>query len=238
MKITEYSLSGPDFDIALITDVHERNLNRILGILSERRPELILITGDMTDRMYSNRLREKTLEGFKAIAAIGRTFFSLGNHEKDLGEKELALISETGATVLDNSWVSLGEDIWLGGMSSLAYRNTDGHERRDHSGFLDAFCSLGGYKILMCHHPEYYEWYLKGRDIDLILSGHAHGGQWRFFDRGVYAPGQGLWPKYTKGVYEGRLVVSAGCSNSAPVPRLFNPTEVVLITVRGKNTLA
>ena len=90
----------------------------------------------------------------------------------------------------------------------------------------------------MCHHPEYYEWYPIIKSADLVLSGHAHGGQWRFFGRGVYAPGQGLWPKYTKGVYDGRLVVSAGCSNSTtPVPRLFNPSEVVFVSLDEQNPL-
>ena len=64
---------------------------------------------------------------------------------------------------------------------------------------------------------------------ELVLSGHAHGGQWQFFGHGVWAPGQGWWPRYTKGVYVGRLVVSAGLSNTTWVPRICNPTEVVYI---------
>lgn len=62
-----------------------------------------------------------------------------------------------------------------------------------------------------------------------MLSGHAHGGQIRILGRGVFSPGQGLFPKYTKGIYEGRLVVSAGCSNTASIPRWGNPCEVVAI---------
>lgn len=64
---------------------------------------------------------------------------------------------------------------------------------------------------------------------DLITCGHAHGGQVRLFGHGLFAPGQGFWPHYTKGVYGGKMVISAGCSNTAPVPRLFNPTEIVYI---------
>ena len=238
MRKTEYTLSGPGISMALITDMHERNIGRILRILDERPSDIILITGDMTDSMFSNRLRERTLRNFRAIAQKGKTYFSIGNHEKDLGERELSLISDTGTCVLDNRYVRLRDGVWLGGLSSLTYRNPDSHPRTHFSDFLDRFCELHGYRILMCHHPEYYEWYLKDRQIDLILSGHAHGGQWRFSGRGVYAPGQGMWPKYTKGVYDGRLIVSAGCSNSAPVPRLFNPTEVVFVTAGEQNTLA
>jgi predicted MPP superfamily phosphohydrolase len=99
--------------------------------------------------------------------------------------------------------------------------------------WLTAFSATPGYHILLCHHPEYFP--RIPESIELVLSGHAHGGQWRLYNPfkrqwiGVFAPGQGLWPRWTKGVYEGRLVVSAGLSNTVSVPRLFNPTEIVYI---------
>ena len=99
--------------------------------------------------------------------------------------------------------------------------------------WLDEFEKEGGYKILLSHHPEYWtirEPKLEGREIDLVLSGHAHGGQIRLFGQGLYAPGQGLLPKYTKGEYKGRygeMIVSAGLSNTYKVPRVFNRLEVV-----------
>lgn len=88
-----------------------------------------------------------------------------------------------------------------------------------------AAASPDAFHVVISHHPEYLP--LVPPSVDLVLSGHAHGGQWRVFSHGVWCPGQGLWPKYTKGVYEGRLVVSAGLSNTAKVPRIFNPCEVV-----------
>ena len=96
--------------------------------------------------------------------------------------------------------------------------------------WLDDFCSVDAPKVLLCHHPEYYERYLKDRAIDLTVSGHAHGGQWRFFGRGVFAPGQGLFPKYTYGVHDGRFVISTGLKVSS-IPRFFNPPEVVLLYI-------
>lgn len=99
--------------------------------------------------------------------------------------------------------------------------------------WLDAFEQHPGYHILLSHHPEYWEPYLMNRRIVLVLSGHAHGGQIRLFDHGLYAPGQGCWPKYTRGVYTGvfgSMVISTGLSNTGGiVPRLFNPREVVYI---------
>ena len=160
-------------------------------------------------------------------------------------------------SVLDNEWKSItvgNEKIVIGGLTSgyvtdyRAFRATQPAEpryprREDLYGiggsahaaahkpettWLSDFAAQPGYHILLSHHPEYWP-LLKNENIDLILSGHAHGGQWRFFGHGVWSPGQGWWPRYTKGVYEGRLVVSAGLSNTTWVPRLFNPTEVLYI---------
>ena len=96
--------------------------------------------------------------------------------------------------------------------------------------FLERFAASPQYKVLLCHHPEYYQ-QLQSYPMDLILSGHCHGGQMRVCGRGIFAPGQGLFPKYHHGVYDGRLVVSSGCSNTARIPRWGNETEVVILRI-------
>lgn len=98
--------------------------------------------------------------------------------------------------------------------------------------WLHAYATKPGYKILICHHPEYYRRYIKDTEwdtFDLIVSGHVHGGQWRIGRHGVLAPGQGLFPKYCYGCYDKKLIVSAGLSNTACIPRFGNPTELVMI---------
>lgn len=104
--------------------------------------------------------------------------------------------------------------------------------------WLSDFEKEDGFKILLSHHPEYWEMrepVLRDRNIDLVLSGHAHGGQWNIFGRGVYAPGQGFWPEYTSGEFEGphgRMIVSRGMTNSSwPVPRIGNPCEILYIEI-------
>ena len=200
--------------------------------------------------------QENVLPFLSGCAAVAPTFLSLGNHEWMLDDADLAAIEATGVVVLDNEWREIevnGKRIVIGGLTSgyvtdyRAFRDTqDGAERyprkENLSGiggavtasqhvpdtdWLEDFASAPGFHILLSHHPEYFP--LVRGEVELVISGHAHGGQWRFFNRGVWCPGQGLWPRWTRGVYEGRLVVSAGLSNTASVPRLFNPTEIVYL---------
>lgn len=106
-------------------------------------------------------------------------------------------------------------------------------QHQPETAWLSDFATAPGYHILLSHHPEYFP--LVPPSVDIFLSGHAHGGQWAYYSLrkkrmcGVWSPGQGLWPRWTRGVYEGRLIVSAGLSNTAFVPRIFNPCEVVFI---------
>ena len=111
------------------------------------------------------------------------------------------------------------------------------------SAWLDDFEQTDGYRILLCHHPEYWsqrEPMLKDRRIDLVLSGHAHGGQWQLMGRGVFAPGQGLLPKYTGGMHQGQygsMIISRGLSNPYRyAPRFGNPCEVVYVQFTAKNS--
>lgn len=198
----------------------------------------------------------------RECAKLAPTYVSLGNHEWMLDQQDLDEMAATGANVLDNTWVERN-GLAIGGLTSghvMRYRRQlstlTKEERADsryptHAGiagvvkspaellmervpdddWLMEFAAAPGFHILLSHHPEYRR--LVPKEVELTLSGHAHGGQWRVFGHGVFAPGQGVWPKLTKGVYDGRQVVSAGLANTAPVPRFFNPVEVVY--VRGAN---
>ena len=111
---------------------------------------------------------------------------------------------------------------------------TTASEHIPETAWLTDFAAIPGYHIVISHHPEYYKFIPEY--VEMCLSGHAHGGQWSYYSFrrkrmcGVFAPGQGWFPLYSKGVYEdGRLIVSAGLSNTAGVPRIMNPTEIVYI---------
>ena len=105
----------------------------------------------------------------------------------------------------------------------------NGDQNEPNAEVLRHFAALGGVKLLLCHHPEYFMPYIRRTDIALTVCGHAHGGQWRFFGRGVYAPGQGLLPRYTAGVIENRCVISRGLGNHTRIPRICNRPELVII---------
>ena len=154
-------------------------------------------------------------------------FYSIGNHERKFREREayLQAVRRSRVTLLDNSCIRF-HGVCIGGLTS-----TKGAPDAD---FLERFEKEEGYRLLLCHHPEKYRDYVAGRNIDLTLCGHAHGGQIQLFGRGLYAPGQGLFPKLTHGLYDGgKMLVSRGMTNGAKprIPRINNPCELIIVNL-------
>ena len=257
MQESFYSIPGCPCSIALISDLHEAPFEAVLASLRKNRPSLICVAGDfLIGRLPKEALKvceAGLLPFFSACASLAPCFVSLGNHEWMLTEADLELLRSCGVSVLDNTFTAFtvrDRLLVIGGLSSARVSE---YRRALRSGltpleandltrpvgvtkhvppqlaWLDGFSSRPGYHILLCHHPEYYPRWLSDRRIDLILSGHAHGGQIRLFGRGLYSPGQGLLPGLTVGVVDGRLVISRGLANTRRVPRLFNPPELVYI---------
>lgn len=262
MKETVYRISNKKkMKIALVADLHNVSGRSALLSMEKNRPDLIAVSGDLIaghnpkEAGHKVESQKNVLPFVRGCAEIAPTFVSVGNHEWMLTDDELGLFASAGAAVLDNTWTER-EGVVIGGLSS-ALRNICSFERdrsgvlypklsdlRNHdkimtsSEWLSEFERQKGYKILLCHHPEYWclrDPFLISRRIDLVLSGHTHGGQFRFLGQGAYAPGQGWFPKFTSGVHggpNGKLIISRGLSNPArPIPRIFNRTEVVYIIV-------
>ena len=170
-------------------------------------------------------------------------FFSPGNHECGISAENRRLLESLGVTVLDNEF-TVRDGLVLGGLSSGYVRPKSSFKSppEPDGGFLAAFAAVPGYHILLCHHPEYWPRFIRGRGIELTAAGHAHGGQWRFFGRGVWSPGQGFFPAYADGLYrEGNefLAVSRGMANTVRfVPRFFNPCEILLLELGGTDVPA
>ena len=227
---------GEDLDLAFVSDLHCCDNEPILEKLRDEKPDAVLVGGDF---IHNNALYQEGMEFLKHSAELCPTFCSIGNHELRYRGDLHAVVNETGAVLLDNSDVSF-RGVHIGGLTSALreQRNLKAilREQLPDLQWLEDFANQSGFKILLCHHPEYFKKYIRPLPIQLILSGHAHGGQWRIFNRGVYAVGQGLFPKYTGGFYEKRLVVSKGLGNASRVPRLNNHPEIVMLHLKAFET--
>lgn len=233
IEITEYSKYAPVSEylkLVFLSDLHDYPNEPILDKISKINPDAVLVGGDF---IHNHEKRDRGYEFLRAASSFAPTFCTVGNHERCYESKLALSVERTGAILLDNASALL-KGIHIGGLTSTT-GSLYPESCPPNTEWLEKFSGLDGYKILVSHHPEYYEKYIKQLPIDLILSGHAHGGQWRFFGKGVYAPGQGWFPKYTCGLYDERLIVSRGIGNQFRVPRINNKPEIVLLNLKAKN---
>ncbi len=257
MKITKYSLTtekkGIDIRLAVVSDLHARPYAGVIASLKAISPHMILLPGDIVEIScpYMEKRNKTGLDFLREAAKIAPCYYSYGNHElynsharkgyekasnKTLLAKNAERIREYGVNIVNDSFVTFqgNREILIGGL--VCGRDMDPETRSIgiDKGFISELSSADGYKILLCHYPHLYDQHLKSSDIDLILSGHAHGGQWRVFGRGVYAPHQGLFPKYTSGIFDRRHIISRGAVNNAfPIPRFFNSPEILEINIKS-----
>ena len=231
---TEYTVKSERVSspvrLALASDLHDGARAAALGaaMLREDPPDLLCIVGDLYESPPRNPFSfENALAFLRGLPKGLPVVYCRGNHDESRCDAVDAALAESGAVELDSSTLRLGE-LCIGGLRSALYRG----ETPDLA-FLDAFEKEEGFKLLLSHHPEYYPLYIKERkSIDLTLSGHAHGGQWKLLGLSIFAPGQGLFPKYVDGLIDsGRLCVSRGMHNSIRIPRIGVPTELVYLTV-------
>ena len=225
--LTSYTFRTDRIDsplrFAVAADLHSDAFDDVLEEFS--RCDAVLIPGDLVDRHRKNN--ENALRFLRTVPEIVPVFYSIGNHERKFRHREeyMRKVAESKATLLDNESV-LFHGVRIGGLSSTAGIPDEA--------FLDRFEKEDGYRLLLCHHPEKYRDYVAGRDIDLTLCGHAHGGQIQICGRGLYAPGQGLFPKLTHGLHDGgKMLISRGMTNGAKprIPRICNPCELIILNL-------
>lgn len=227
-----------DYVILQISDLHNKSFGskqeRLIKQINIIAPDILVITGDAVDaRRFDPDPVYTLIEGLKDTVPV---YYILGNHESDVPSLELYLskFKDEGVIILRNETVLIdksGELITLAGiddptfqptielakpLSSLNLRNDD-------------------FTVLLSHRPEYFETYA-AFPVDLVLSGHAHGGQIRLpWIGGVIAPHQGFFPELTEGVHQKhqtQLIISRGLGNSLFPQRVFNRPELVVITLK------
>ena len=225
--LTEYTFRSDRIDrslrLAVASDLHSDGFDDVLEEFG--RCDAVLVPGDLVDRHRRNNTN--AMRFLETVPDYAPVFYSIGNHERKFREREayLQAVRRSRVTLLDNSCIRF-HGVCIGGLTS-----TKGAPDAD---FLERFEKEEGYRLLLCHHPEKYRDYVAGRDIDLTLCGHAHGGQIQLFGRGLYAPGQGLFPKLTHGLYDGgKMLVSRGMTNGAKprIPRINNPCELIIVNL-------
>ena len=254
LELNTYTISSrglPDaFDgyrIAQVSDLHnaefgDRN-QRLLEMLREAEPDMIAITGDLIDSRKTNIA--VALAFAEEAVKFAPCYYVSGNHEARVSEyQDLKTgLEAAGVTVLDDARVEIeisGKSITIIGVndpSFLADYLTSDAAVMDRK-LSELSSEDASFTILLSHRPELFDTYA-AHDMDLVLTGHAHGGQFRLpLIGGLIAPNQGLFPKYDDGLYsEGNtnMIVSRGLGNSIIPFRFNNRPEVVLIELKSQN---
>lgn len=223
------------YTVALVADLHNHPWgDSLTDAIRRENPDMIALCGDMIDSLRTNT---DTAAAFAAEAVqIAPVYYVTGNHEARAAETPVLLraLEAAGVTVLNDAWqtVSRGGDT----MRIAGVRDPDWRGGRQTATEAALAYVLDGetYTILLSHRPELLDLYA-AHGADLVLTGHAHGGQVRLpWLGGLIAPDQGLFPRYTEGVYrmnQTDMVVSRGLGNSVIPVRVNNPPELVIVTL-------
>lgn len=235
-----------DFVIAHISDLHNKRFGRnqsvLLNKLTAINPDIIIITGDLIDRRKFNL--DIAMEFITGAIKIAPVYYVSGNHEAWSGDypaiKES--LAEAGVTILDHAKVELfngNSSISLLGVGDPAFLTSSYMEETNVTTLTEQLqqWSTDEFKILLSHRPELFDLYSES-NMDLIFTGHAHGGQIRIpFIGGLVAPDQGLFPKYTSGSHtkdSSTMFVSRGLGNSIFPLRIFNQPEIVVVVLNNQ----
>ena len=225
------------FRIAHISDLHNaqfgKNNSVLIKKLRESKPDIIAITGDSVDSRHTNF--EITLNFIEQAMDIAPCYFVVGNHESRFEEEEYQSFEnrliDFGVIVLHNEAVNIergGEKITICGVDDPMFDENFSENLKN--------CAVNAnFTVLLSHRPESFDEYVEN-GYNLVLSGHAHGGQFRLpFLGGVFAPAQGAFPEYDAGIYtDGKtnMVVSRGIGNSLIPIRINNCPEIVIIDLK------
>ena len=239
-----YTVASPkltaEVRLAVVTDFHSSdNAEEVAAMVASCAPDAVLLVGDMFDDDTQNRPTERTLSLMRQLSALYPCYYVSGNHEAWTGEMD-ALYQQTeeaGVTVLRMSSGVLtvrGQRIALCGIPDpyeMVFSGAPDTEEQLRQALEDV--DSADFTVLLAHRPELLAKYAQF-PLDLVVSGHAHGGQVRIPGvlNGLYAPNQGWFPKLAGGAYtqDGTtLIVSRGLAVRTRLPRVFNRPEVVLV---------
>ncbi len=255
LSVKEYTIPiegiRQDIRIAVISDLHSRRFGRdnerLLSAVAAQEPAAVFCLGDMINNDADAADLEELCAFLRNLQNIAQVYYTLGNTEMDcpLGpERVLAAVNETGAIAMLDDYL----ETEIGG-NRVNVGFTMGHYKYYSRKLMTAapdyvmeksVGSDGTPAIVLRHMPEGF--FADGHETwtgDLYLCGHTHGGLFRIPRiGGVYAPNQGFFPKYDRGLYhfdDGKytMIINAGLAGRGRVPRIFNMPEVSVITLTG-----
>ena len=249
LEIYKYNVKSEDipsefdnFRIVQISDLHNaefgENNEKLLLMLKQADADIIAITGDMIDSRNTDI--DVAISFAQKAVNIAPVYYVNGNHEsRVLGEYEKLKqgLIDAGVTILENSSadITIGDEaITLIGINDPTFRMDiadDTMEQNIAHQLVNVIPNNDNYKVLLAHRPEYFDVYVG--NVDLVLSGHAHGGQFRIpFIGGLVAPGQGFFPEYYEGSHikeNTEMIVSRGIGNSIIPFRINNKPEIIVV---------
>ena len=252
LQVNEYEIKSnripqgfSDFRIAQVSDLHNTEFGeaneKLISMLSQTDPDIIVITGDLIDSRHTDL--NIALEFCSNIIKIAPVYYITGNHEARVPEySDLKMgLEKAGVIVLENEKTELsreGERITLIGLDDPSFREDylfGDAASVSASALSELLNESDGYTILLAHRPELFDVYVDA-GVDLVFSGHAHGGQFRLpFIGGLVAPNQGFFPKYDAGLFSAEnttMIVSRGVGNSIIPVRFNNRPEMVVAELK------
>lgn len=223
------------YRILHISDLHNKEFgnkqNKILSQIKKINPDIIVVTGDLIDSKKTNI--DVAMDLINGAIKVAPIYYVSGNHEAWSGSyNELKpKLEKSGVIVLDNEKTQVSKSnasIDMIGVSDISFVESEALE-------LSTLAkNNNNFKILLSHRPELFDIY-SNSDVNLVFSGHAHGGQFRLpFIGGLIAPDQGFFPKLTEGIHTSNntsMVVSRGLGNSVIPIRIFNRPELIVVTL-------
>lgn len=236
------------YRIVQISDLHNakfgKNNQKLVDRIRECEPDMIVLTGDLVDSNHTNV--DRAVQFVDEIVKICPVYYVTGNHEYWLEKSEYDELMDgligAGVVILDDQVVEISRGdakFRLVGLDDKSLADgTLGTLLNNAQNVAHEDSEKNEFTVVLAHEPQYLARYA-GTGVDLVLSGHAHGGQFRLpFVGGIVAPDQGFLPEYTAGEYYmngTEMIVSRGLGNSVIPVRLFNFPEIVCVDLVGKH---
>ena len=230
------------FKILQVSDLHNKkfgkNQNKLVKLTKKINPDIIVVTGDAIDSRKTNM--DIAINYLSQIAKSYPTYYVSGNHERRIKgyNRFEELLIQNNVKVLNNKYKNIkigNKEISLIGMKDISFIKSKDKRKEYLNTLKDIKKEVNNnFTILLSHRPEIIDIYSQSK-VDLVFTGHAHGGQIRLpFTDGLFAPNQGLLPKYTSGKFKNgstEMIVSRGLGNSLFPFRIFNRPELIVTTL-------